>query len=136
MNKKIWNFSLIVISLAGIGLSLTLEYISNNPVCPIGFEGCDQVLLSPYSKIFGISWAILGASWFTVLFILTIFTFHNIRRSLSLILLGWSLISIPSVIILVLIEIFLVGAICIYCTISHIIGLSSILPAYKISKQS
>ncbi|MCS7126464.1 MAG: hypothetical protein NZ929_06110 [Aigarchaeota archaeon] len=134
MKSKMWSYILIAISLLGIGISSYLEFLSSQPSCPIGFEVCEKVLLSPYSKFFGISLAILGMMWFIILLALTLTSMYKRGKTTSLLLLSWSLISIPSVIFLTIVELFLIESICIYCTISHILGLSSIIPAYKNAK--
>lgn len=132
MRRRIWNYSLVVISVLGVAISLYIEYLSGQPVCPVGFEGCERVLLSPYSRLLGLSLAMMGASWFAVLLVLSLALFYRGKRVLSAVVFGWSLTSIPSVAALTMIEVFLVGSICLYCTVAHILGLSSIIPAYRI----
>ncbi|MEM0275327.1 MAG: vitamin K epoxide reductase family protein [Nitrososphaerota archaeon] len=130
--KIIWTAILLCLSIIGIATSSYLEYLGGVGVCPVGFSGCEAVLHSPYSKIFGVSLSLLGLIWFTGLLLLTILSLYQ-RRILN-ILLSYSLVSVPSVIILVWIEVALVRSICIYCTIAHLVGLTSILPSYKLWK--
>lgn len=122
----------MVISIIGVILSSYLEYVSSQPVCPVGFEGCDKVITSPYSKVYGISLSFLGLAWFLILLFLTIIVFYRHRTITSHLVLGWTLVSIPSVAVLVWIEIAILNTICIYCTITHVLGVASIIPAYKI----
>ena len=135
MKKSFWIQILLAISLIGIGLSSYLEYISSQPICPVGFEECDIVITSPYSRIYGVSLSSLSIAWFSILLILTVIGFYKDGRNIFYIVLGWALISIPSVAILVWIEVAILNAICIYCTIAHLLGISSIIPAYKLARQ-
>lgn len=135
MKKNFWIQTLLVISLIGVGLSSYLEYISSQPTCPVGFQGCDIVVTSPYSRIYGVSLSSLGLAWFLIMLILTFIAFYKDGKNVSYIVLGWALISIPSVVILVWIEVVILNAICIYCTIAHLLGILSIIPAYKLARQ-
>lgn len=134
MKKNFWVQILLAISLTGVGLSSYLEYVSSQPTCPVGFQGCDIVVTSPYSRIYGVSLSSLGLAWFLILLILTVLASYKNSKNFSYIILGWTLASIPSVAILVWIEVVILNAICIYCTIAHLLGISSIIPAYKLAR--
>ncbi len=134
MNKKSLILILVLISVIGLIISAYLEYISSQPVCPVGFKGCDKVIASPYSKVYGVSLSSLGLMWFLVLLVLTIIASYRGDKKIFYVLLGWSLISIPSVAVLVWVEVGILNAICIYCTAAHILGIFSIIPAYKLAK--
>ncbi len=135
MKKNFWIQILLATSLIGVGLSSYLEYVSSQPTCPVGFHGCDIVVTSPYSRIYGVSLSSLGLAWFLILSILTVIAFYRKGKNTYYIILGWALASIPSVAILVWIEVVILNAICIYCTIAHLLGVSSIIPAYKLARQ-
>jgi uncharacterized membrane protein len=134
LKKNFWVQILLAISLTGVGLSSYLEYVSSQPTCPVGFQGCDIVVTSPYSRIYGVSLSFLGLAWFLILLILTVLASYKNSKNFSYIILGWTLASIPSVAILVWIEVVILNAICIYCTIAHLLGISSIIPAYKLAR--
>jgi len=86
---------------------------------------CKNVIQSRYSEIFGVPLAAFGLVWFSVSGI-----FHYFRES-SVAFLGpnapfylfvWSSIGVVSVIVLVFLEIFSVGSICLLCTACHIMA--------------
>lgn len=135
MNERLLKLILIIIALVGVCTSAYLEYVSSQPACPVAFEGCDRVIVSPYSRIYGISLSSLGLTWFLTLLLLTIIASFKDGRGIRYILLGWSLISLPSVAVLVWIEIAVLRAICVYCTVAHILGIISIIPAYRLTKR-
>lgn len=134
MRKSFWTLTLMIISLIGMVVSSYLEYVSSQPICPVGFGECYKVIASPYSKVYGVTLSSLGLVWFLVLLLLTIIAFYKHERITSYLVFGWALISIPSVAVLAWIEVVILNTICVYCTIAHILAVISIVPAYKISR--
>ncbi|MEM1584348.1 MAG: vitamin K epoxide reductase family protein [Nitrososphaerota archaeon] len=134
MKKTFWTLTLIIISIMGVIVSSYLEYASRQPVCKIGVGECDKVITSPYSKIYGIPLSTLGLAWFLTLLFLTIVVSYKHGKAASYLVLVWALMSVPSVAALLWIELAILNTICMYCTIAHILGVVSIIPAYKISR--
>jgi len=64
----------LVVSLVGIvdSVYLTTEHFSGGDVTCNVFSGCNTVLSSPYSEIYGIPLALLGAIYYLILFFGTI----------------------------------------------------------------
>jgi uncharacterized membrane protein len=98
------------------------------PFCPLqGGPGialnCYAVLSSRYSQIFGIPLELLAVGYFIVNLILVYFIAFGSDRlfktSLKT-LFGWRFIGIVIVPYLVFVELFLVRAICVYCTMMHV----------------
>lgn len=98
------------------------------PFCP--YEGgpgialnCYAVLSSRYSQVFGIPLELLAVGYFMVNLILVYFIAFGsdrlFRTSLKT-LFGWRFIGIIIVPYLVFVELFLVRAICVYCTMMHV----------------
>jgi uncharacterized membrane protein len=98
------------------------------PFCP--HEGgpgialnCYAVLSSKYSQIFGVPLELLAVGYFIVNLILVYFIAFGSDRlfktSLKT-LFGWRFIGIVIVPYLIFVELFLVRAICVYCTIMHV----------------
>tara|TARA_B100001971_G_C18182794_1_gene533828 strand:+ start:989 stop:1321 length:333 start_codon:yes stop_codon:yes gene_type:complete len=82
---------------------------------------CDSVLSSSYSQFMGIPVAALGLLWFIIATILAVASFKmKLKR---IILLTWAIIGVSSIPLLVYAE-SLVGAICLLCTLAHILGLT------------
>jgi uncharacterized membrane protein len=124
---------LVIMSLIGLwasGSVLVIFYTLNQqlPLCPTGtFYGvhldCGQVLNSSYSKLFGFPLEILALFYFAVnLCMVYLIAFGSDRVSnLTLqILFVWRFIGVAIVPYLVLVEVFLLHALCVYCTIMHV----------------
>lgn len=125
--KKTIALTCSALALAGLIVSgyLTWEALIT-PIgsCPLvlsGFFGCSKVLSSSYSRIGGLPTATLGLGWFIIALGLT----AGILRNSKLVpaLLAWSLVGLAGVIPLVYIELFVIGAICPFCTAAHLLEL-------------
>jgi uncharacterized membrane protein len=98
------------------------------PFCPLqrgpGIAiDCYAVLSSAYSQFFGMPLEMLAVGYFIVnLLLIYLIAFGNDRLStLSLkTLFGWRFIGLAIVPYLVFVELFLVRAICVYCTMMHV----------------
>lgn len=110
-----------VLAVIGLGLSLYLTYVSSLPYCPLPAPGCDQVIASPYSKILGVPVAALGAAWFTVAAALSLTA--ALRGRCGRALLSWCVVGVLGVAYLIYLEVAVIGAVCLYCTLAHLLGL-------------
>jgi uncharacterized membrane protein len=98
------------------------------PFCPLQ-EGpgiavnCGAVLGSKYSQIFGIPLELFAVAYFILNLLLVYFIAFGTDRlskaSLN-ILFGWRFLGIAIVPYLVFVELVLIKAICVYCTIMHV----------------
>jgi uncharacterized membrane protein len=98
--------------------------------CPVGSHtgpgiaiDCYAVLSSKYSLIFGIPLELLAVGYFIMNLLLVYFIAFgsDFLSAISLkVLFGWRFIGIIVVPYLVAVELFLVRAICIYCTTMHV----------------
>ncbi|EQD44338.1 Vitamin K epoxide reductase [mine drainage metagenome] len=83
---------------------------------------CAKVLSSPYSSAFGVSLEALAAVWFIINLILIILVVSArtsvARRSID-VLFAWRFLGLAIVPYLIYLELFVVRAICLYCTIMH-----------------
>lgn len=131
--SKLKLLILMVMSVVGVAASaeVLIVYYSMGqtpPFCPVGtFFGlhfdCDAVLGSPYSTIFGVPLELLALGYFLVnLALVYLIAFGSDRLShVSMrTLFGWRFIGIILVPYLVYIEVILIKAICVYCTIMHV----------------
>lgn len=118
----------VLASLAGIAISIyltVLHYAGFAPECPTsGAINCEAVLSSPYAVIAGTSipTSAAGIAWFAINGLL----WTRPRRNL---LLAWSLLGLLTVIYLLFVEIVLVGAICLWCTVAHLLVVVLVLIA-------
>jgi uncharacterized membrane protein len=123
----------LALSLAGLGVSayLTLlHYDSDVPlVCSGGsFVDCATVLNSPSSMAMGVPVAVWGLLWFVMAVTLAVLFLRypvdakpdGLRRAG----LGWALVGTATVLWLVYQEIGVVGKLCAWCTVVHVVVLS------------
>lgn len=127
MKQNILFFAMGVLVLVGLLDSAYLTLLSLSPPssCPVGDFGvfsCDEVLWSEYSHFHGVSVALLGLGWFVVAAGLLLLTWHGGR--FIRIVVAWSTVGVVGVVGFVYAEIFLLGSICVLCTIAHISGLA------------
>jgi uncharacterized membrane protein len=90
---------------------------------PGGFFNCDAVLGSRYSQVFGIPLELFAVCYFIInllLVFLIAFGSESVYRWSLTILFAWRFIGLIIVPYLVSIELFIINAICLYCTIMHI----------------
>ncbi len=123
----------LALSVAGLGVStyLTLlHYDSDVPlVCSAGsFVDCATVLTSPSSTVVGVPVAVWGLLWFVLAVALSLlFLRHPAGRkpgALRFAGLGWALVGTATVLWLVYQEIGVVGKLCAWCTVVHVVVLS------------
>lgn len=111
-----------LLSAAGLPLSIYLISPGDLPqFCEIGNAfSCETVIQSEYSRIFGIPMAAFGAFWFGAALILSVAALMGFR--VGRLLLAWSVIGVLGALALLLVEVFLIGSICVLCTFAHAAG--------------
>jgi len=125
-NSKI-IISYILITLALVGMFdtayLAAQHISGDHVaCGIA-EGCDSVLNSKYSEVFGIPLALIGFLYYTTaLIFIFIYTVTNSKKALSFLVKITGLGLVASIYFIYL-QLVVLEAICTYCMLSAIITL-------------
>ncbi len=108
-----------------IALYLTLDYYLSIPVaCPTGgIIDCGKVLHSPYSDPLGVPLAAIGLAFFIIE------TLVIVMGSAEAIVI-FSALGVAGILYLVYLE-YLIGAICLWCTADHIIGLTLFVLALR-----
>lgn len=142
-SQKIFKFGIWgIAALSFIGVAdsgyLSAKYIRGEvPECGF-FSGCDVVANSAYSHIGPVPVAVLGLVFYLAIFALTIAYLDN--KSIKWIKLI-SVISMPAFAFslwLMYVQLFILGSICVYCTVSAFLSTSiaiiSNLLAYKLRK--
>lgn len=121
---------LVAMSVVGITASTYVLIIFNAlkklplgcPSKPTGWINCAAVLESKYSQFLGIPLELFAIAYFMVsLFLIYLVVFGRaawFRYSLSF-LFFWRFLGVPLVLYLISLEVFVIHAICIYCTIMH-----------------
>jgi len=115
---------ILALSIAGVLISLYLVKNHYDPplqgaFCDLGETlSCSYVNTSIYSVLFGVPVALLGALWFLFLLSMSWKALH--KEELVPIMVGWNVLGILFVIYMIIAE-FILKAICLLCTITHII---------------
>ena len=127
MNRNYLVWAMMASALVGLADSAYLAYLSFSPPtsCPVeefSIFSCNEVIYSQYAHVYGISVALLGLGWFIIASGLIIVAWRDERfRSVVLV---WSLLGAAGIAAFVYTEIFLLGSICLLCTIAHVMGLT------------
>ena len=120
---------LVVMSLFGLAAALEVfasyYYMHQTPpgCTPGGYFDCDKVLGSTYSQVFGIPLELFAVAYFMVnlaLVYLIAFGSEGVFRRAIRVLFGWRFLGLLLVPYLVIIELFMIHAVCIYCTMMHV----------------
>lgn len=119
----------LVLSLLGLADStyLTITHFQKQAlVCPThGFINCAQVTTSAQSRVFGIPVAILGLAFYVAMTVINLPPLWKTTDSrVAWVRLAMVVSGIGFVLYLVYAELFLIKAICEYCTGVHIVTLS------------
>lgn len=117
MSLRRWSISLSAAGLL-VSLYLTLVRYSDGQiplVCPnAGFINCEEVLSSAESSVGTLPVALLGVLFFSVSLVLE--TLRRVRLQLA-----WTAIGLAFVFYLVYVGMFLIGALCVWCTVVQVI---------------
>jgi uncharacterized membrane protein len=117
----------LLLSVAGLAVSayLTFEHFTDNATlaCSIGgVVDCAKVTTSAWSTFLGVPVALLGLVFFVVT---TVLCLPSVWRSpaawLDAARLGWLTVGLAMVLYLVWAELYGVHAICLWCTVVHVI---------------
>jgi uncharacterized membrane protein len=120
---------LVVMSVFGLAAALevfaTYYYLRQTPpgCTPGGFFDCDKVLGSTYGQVFGIPLELFAVAYFVVnlaLVYLIAFGSEGVFRRAIRALFGWRFLGLLLVPYLLIIELFILHAVCIYCTMMHV----------------
>jgi uncharacterized membrane protein len=127
MNRNVLVWAMVASALAGLVDSVYLAYLSLSPPtsCPVGdfsIFSCNEVIYSQYAHIYGVSVALLGLGWFIIACGLILIAWRDERFMRGVVV--WSILGAVGVAGFVYTEIFLLGSICVLCTIAHLAGLA------------
>jgi uncharacterized membrane protein len=113
VSDRLLRLALIVVSAVGIGVAAYLTYVHYQPaalICTQG-GGCETVQDSKYAVLAGVPVAVLGLSAWVAALVLTIWN-SELARMLTAAL---ALTALAFVIYLVILQLFVIDAICIWC---------------------
>lgn len=121
---------LVTMSVIGLATSAYVFVIYNTlrhlpPGCPIdptGWLNCAAVLSSAYSEVFGVPLELFAIGYFIVnLVLIYVIAFggKTLYRQSFRALFFWRFVGVPLVLYLIGVEVLVIHAICIYCTLMH-----------------
>jgi len=87
-------------------------------IVPCSFGNCEQVLNSPYSLIFGIPVALLGAIYYLIFFGATILYFDTKKTAILKYLSFYSIAGLAASLWFVYTQLFIIHSICEFCILS------------------
>jgi uncharacterized membrane protein len=127
MHKNFLLGGLLVLAFLGIADSSYLAYTAlsgSKLVCSIkGLDGCNVVAQSIYSHLFGIPLGLYGVVFYSLLFILAALVIIVPRRFAHDALAALGILGFIASVFFMLIQVFLIKAVCVYCLGSAIISL-------------
>jgi uncharacterized membrane protein len=123
-NKLIYIFT--AISLLGFldAIYLTTSHYTGHITCSV-ISGCQEVLVSQYSEIFGIPLALLGAAYYLFILINSLLYIDNQNKYSKLVLSYIPIFGFLFSIYLIYLMFFVIEALCQYCLLSA--GTSTLL---------
>jgi len=113
----------IILSLLGLGdtVFLAIKHYQGAPVTCIILEGCDVVTTSSYSVVWGIPLAVLGAAYYASLFAMLLFFSVKKANIIFQLTLGVAILGFLVSCYLTYLQVFVIGAICVYCVFSALL---------------
>ncbi|HVB19911.1 MAG TPA: vitamin K epoxide reductase family protein [Candidatus Paceibacterota bacterium] len=124
--KRLGVIGILALAFCGLADSayLAQHEISGAPlICNIqNLSGCNIVAASQYSRLFGVPLAEYGVVFYGVLFVLAALELVIFDRLLRRVLQAASLIGVVASLYFSFVQMFLIGAFCIYCLTSALIA--------------
>jgi len=116
----------LVLSIFGLGVSIYLTITHFSPHALIcsnsGAINCEKVTTSPQSYVFGIPVAMLGLAYFVPMIALCLPAAWRSRdRRIHLARLLLSIVGVGTIIYLITAELFIIKAICLWCSSVHLV---------------
>jgi uncharacterized membrane protein len=134
--KRIGVVAILFLAFCGLADSvyLTEHELSGTPlICNIqNLSGCNVVAASQYSHIFGIPLAEFGVLFYSIIFVLAALELVIFDQLLRRLIQGISVLGVLASLYFTAMQIFFIGAFCIYCSISALITLVVLICASRI----
>ncbi|TSC71046.1 MAG: vitamin K epoxide reductase [Parcubacteria group bacterium Gr01-1014_49] len=125
--KRMGVVLILILALCGLADSayIAQHEMSGTPlICDIeNLSGCNVVVASPYSYVFGIPLAQYGILFYSIVFVLAALELVIFDQLLRRVLQGISLMGVLASIYFTFVQVFFIDAYCIYCLASALIAL-------------
>ena len=130
MTTRLWR---LLLAAAGFGISVYLTLVHYDARVPLvctdnAFIDCARVVTSPQSVVLGLPLAVWGMLWFAVLG-MTIWLRGERGAWTQMLDLGWAVVGALSIVYFIYIELFVVGVLCLWCSIVHLLVLANLFIA-------
>lgn len=102
---------------------VSIKQIQGGPLPCAIVTGCDTVITSQYSKIFGIPVALFGAVFYLINIILLVEHFNTGRAHFIGYLTKTALVGFLATLWFLYLQIFVIAALCLYCLVSAAVSL-------------
>lgn len=122
---KRWGVvGILILAFCGLANSMYLAQhkASGTPLICQSLSGCNVVANSQYAYLFGIPIAEFGVLFYGLLFVLAALEFVLFNQLVRRVLQGVALIGVLASLYFILVQIFYIGAFCIYCSVSAVIS--------------
>jgi len=142
--KRLSVVLILALAFCGIAVSSYLAESEKNGqplICNVeNLSGCNTVVSSAYSHIFGISLADFGLLFYTLVFVFAAIELALFNQVLRRVLQLFALVGILTSLYSIYIQVFIIEALCIYCIFSAILTflillLASVIEPIRIKKQ-
>lgn len=139
--RKIPNWTLFVLLVSsGIGfLDATFlsakHFVGSMPTCSV-LNGCEDVLLSPYSAIGPMPVALLGSIYYLLIFLLTMVYIDSRRNDVITVAALLTIAGFIASLWFVYLQVFVIQAICLYCMLSAVMATFLLAAGIKILKSA
>ncbi len=133
MKQRLGVIAILLLALFGLADStyLAQHELSGAPLlCNIqNLSGCNVVAQSPYSHLFGVPIAVYGILFYAMVFVLAALELVIFDRLLRRVLQAFAVAGILCSLYFTFLQIFVIGALCIYCIGSAVIALLILIAA-------
>ncbi len=131
--KRLGVVAILLLSFFGLADSMYLAQHEMNGtplICDIqNLTGCNIVASSEYSNLFGIPLADFGILFYSIIFVLAMLELVLFDQLLRRTLQGVAFVGVLSSIYFTIVQVFFIGAICIYCSASAVAALGILILA-------
>jgi uncharacterized membrane protein len=114
----------VVVGGVAVSTYLTIAHYTSPDVLACGSSGsCEAVTTSAQATFLGIPVAVLGLLWFVAMAVLCLpVAWRSPSRLVHLVRLLGAIAGVGFVLWLVYAELFIIGAICLWCTVAHVLA--------------
>lgn len=139
MTARAVLIALLVLAFLGIADSwyLAESAATDTPlICGPGIlEGCNTVAQSPYSKLFGIPLGVYGVLYYGLVFIIAAAALTGRLSQTQKLLAGLTTLGALASVVFVLVQVFLIKALCVYCLLSAGISFAMLAAAWQLIRK-